>query len=238
MHQTIFVGYFSHCLVCLIYEFLLGLNDVAVMCGIKRRSFTIFSYMAKVQKPAPQFTATAVINGEFKQVSLSDYAGKYVVLFFYPLDWTFVCPTEIIAFSEKAAEFKKLNCEVLGISVDSEFSHYHWINTPRKMGGLGGLEIPLVADISKEICKNYGVLIDEGVALRGTFIIDDKQIVRVAQINDLPVGRNVDEVYRLVEAIQFHEANGQVCPANWQKGAATMKPDPRGSLEYFSKIEE
>ncbi|KAJ3274320.1 hypothetical protein HDV01_003164 [Terramyces sp. JEL0728] len=170
--------------------------------------------VVKIQQKAPAFSAQAVVDGEFKQVSLDDYKGKYLVLFFYPLDWTFVCPTEIIAFSEKAAEFKKINAEVVGVSIDSKFSHFNWINQPRKQGGLGEMHIPLVADVTKQISRDYGVLIEEGgdagLAARGTFIIDDKQNVRVAQINDLPIGRNIDEVYRLVEAIQFHAKHGEV----------------------------
>ncbi|KAJ3312923.1 hypothetical protein HDV04_002580 [Boothiomyces sp. JEL0838] len=171
--------------------------------------------VVKIQQKAPHFSAQAVVNGEFKEVSLDDYKGKYLVLFFYPLDWTFVCPTEIIAFSEKAAEFRKINTEVVGVSIDSKFSHFNWINQPRKQGGLGEMHIPLLADVTKKISRDYGVLIEEGgdagLAARGTFIIDDKQNVRVAQINDLPIGRNIDEVYRLVEAIQFHAQHGEVC---------------------------
>ncbi|KAJ3323521.1 hypothetical protein HDV06_001798 [Boothiomyces sp. JEL0866] len=195
--------------------------------------------VVKIQHKAPHFSAQAVVNGEFKEVSLDDYKGKYLVLFFYPLDWTFVCPTEIIAFSEKAAEFKKINTEVVGVSIDSKFSHYNWINQPRKQGGLGEMHIPLLADVTKQISKDYGVLIedggDAGLAARGTFIIDDKQNVRVAQINDLPIGRNIDEVYRLVEAIQFHAQHGEVCPAGWKKGAPTMKDNPKESKAYFEK---
>ena len=168
--------------------------------------------MVKVQQTAPDFTADAVMpNGDFKTVKLSDYKGKYLVLFFYPLDWTFVCPTEIIAFSEKQAEFRKLGAEIVGVSIDSKFSHYHWINTPRKQGGLGEMHIPLIADVTKSISKDYGVLIEEGgdsgLAARGTFIIDPKQKVRVASINDLPIGRSVDEVQRLLEAVQVKFVN-------------------------------
>ncbi|KAJ3256625.1 hypothetical protein HK103_005259 [Boothiomyces macroporosus] len=195
--------------------------------------------VVKIQQKAPHFSAQAVVNGEFKEVSLDDYKGKYLVLFFYPLDWTFVCPTEIIAFSEKAAEFRKINTEVVGVSIDSKFSHFNWINQPRKQGGLGEMHIPLLADVTKKISRDYGVLIEEGgdagLAARGTFIIDDKQNVRVAQINDLPIGRNIDEVYRLVEAIQFHAQHGEVCPAGWKKGAPTMKDNPKDSKAYFEK---
>ncbi|KAG3043107.1 hypothetical protein PI125_g27325, partial [Phytophthora idaei] len=175
--------------------------------------------------------------GEFKTVSLSDYKGKYVVLFFYPMDFTFVCPTEIIAFSEKAAEFRKLGCEVLGCGVDSKFSHLAWINTPRKKGGLGELDIPLLADFNKEISTAYDVLIDvgeeTGATFRGLFIIDGEGKLRQSTINDCPVGRNVDEILRLMEAFQFTDEHGEVCPAGWKKGKKTIKPTVDASKEYF-----
>ena len=191
-----------------------------------------------VQKAAPEFKATAVVNGQFKDISLSDYKGKkYVVLYFYPLDFTFVCPTEIIAFNDKVDEFKKRNAEILGVSVDSQYTHLAWINTPRKAGGLGGLDYPLVSDLTKQIAASYGVLTANGaVALRGLFIIDQQGIVRHALVNDLPLGRNVDEAIRILDALQFFEKNGEVCPANWQPGAKTMKPDPKGSLKYFEAV--
>jgi len=191
---------------------------------------------ARVQKEAPGFTATAVVDEAFKQISLSDYKGKYVCLFFYPLDFTFVCPTEIIAFSEKVAEFEKRNCQVLGVSVDSHFSHLAWIKTPRVDGGLGQLKYPLVADLTKQISSDYGVLTDDGaVALRGLFLIDTKGVVRHLLINDLPLGRSTEEALRVLDALQFFEKNGEVCPANWKPGALSMKADPKGSKEYFSK---
>jgi alkyl hydroperoxide reductase subunit AhpC len=190
---------------------------------------------AFVTKPAPDFTATAVINEKFEKVSLSNYRGKYVVLFFYPLDFTFVCPTEIIAFSDKIEEFHKRGAEVLGVSVDSEFSHLAWIRTPRSEGGLGQLKYPLIADITKSISANYGVLLEGGVALRGTFLIDKEGILRHITINDLPLGRNIDEALRLIDALQFFETHGEVCPANWKKGDLSIKPDVAGSKEYFKK---
>ncbi|PRW44307.1 2-cys peroxiredoxin [Chlorella sorokiniana] len=193
---------------------------------------------AKIGQPAPAFSGQAVVDGDFKTVSLSDYKGKYLVLFFYPLDWTFVCPTEIIAFSDRIQEFKALGCEVVGVSVDSVFSHLAWIQTPRAKGGLGGLSYPLLADITKSISKDYEVLIEEGenagVALRGLFIIDPEGNLRQKTVNDLPVGRSVDETLRLIKAFQFVAEHGEVCPANWQEGAATIKPNPKESLEYFS----
>eukprot|EP01027_Heterolobosea_sp_BB2_P020985 GEZU01029989.1.p1 GENE.GEZU01029989.1~~GEZU01029989.1.p1 ORF type:complete len:198 (+),score=85.45 GEZU01029989.1:77-670(+) len=194
---------------------------------------------AFVQRPAPAFTATAVVNGEFKQVSLSDFKGKYFVLFFYPLDFTFVCPSEIVAFSDRVQEFRDIGCEVAAISVDSEYSHLAWINTPRKQGGLGQMNIPIISDITKQISRDYGVLLeDAGVALRGLFIIDDKGILRQITINDLPVGRSVDETLRLIKAFKFTDEHGEVCPANWTPGAATIKPDPKASLEYFNKVNQ
>lgn len=194
---------------------------------------------AIIGKPAPEFTAQAVVDGDFKSVSLSNYKGKYVVLFFYPLDWTFVCPTEIIAFSDRIEEFKKIDVEVLGCSVDSAFSHLHWINTPRNKGGLGGLKYPLIADITKSIAKDYEVLIEEGddagIALRGLFIISPEGKLRQKTVNDLPVGRSVDETLRLLNAFKFTDEHGEVCPANWQPGSETIVPNVKGSEAFFSK---
>ena len=187
-----------------------------------------------VQKPAPEFKAQAVMSdGSFQEISLSDYRGKYVVLFFYPLDFTFVCPTEIIAFSERVAEFEKLGVQILGASVDSHFSHLAWRNTPRTEGGLGQIDYPLVADLNKEISRSYDVLLDDGIALRGLFLIDKEGIVRHQVVNDLPLGRSVDEALRMVQALQFFEENGEVCPANWKQGARTIKPSPEASKEFF-----
>jgi len=200
-------------------------------------SATPKNFAAQVQKPAPAFKAQAVVDGQFKEVSLADYQGKYVVVYFYPLDFTFVCPTEIIAFSDRIAEFKELNTEVIGISTDSHFSHLAWISQPRKQGGLGGLSYPLVSDFSKNISRDYGVLIEEaGIALRGLFIIDPTGVVRQMSVNDLPVGRSVDETLRLIKAFQFVEQHGEVCPAGWTPDSPTIKPDPKGSLEYFDKV--
>jgi peroxiredoxin (alkyl hydroperoxide reductase subunit C) len=179
----------------------------------------------------------AVIEGEFKEIQLSDYQGKWLVLFFYPLDFTFVCPTEIIAYSDKMDEFKKIGCEVVGASIDSHYSHFAWINMPRKAGGLGGLKYPLLSDLSKNISRAYGVLLEEaGVALRGLFIIDPKGVLRQITINDLPVGRCVEETLRLVKAFQFTDKHGEVCPANWTPDSPTIKPDPVKAQEYFGKV--
>jgi peroxiredoxin (alkyl hydroperoxide reductase subunit C) len=192
----------------------------------------------RVGQSAPDFKATAVIDQEFKDIKLSDYRGKYVVLFFYPLDFTFVCPTEIIAFSDRYEEFKKLNTEVLGVSVDSAFSHLAWIQSDRKQGGVGDLNYPLVADIKKEISAAYNVLDPEaGIALRGLFIIDKEGIIQHATINNLAFGRNVDETIRVLQAIQYVQTHpDEVCPAGWKPGELTMNPDPVKSKEYFAKV--
>jgi alkyl hydroperoxide reductase subunit AhpC len=191
----------------------------------------------KIAGPAPNFSGTAVVNGEFKEISLSDYKGKYLVIFFYPLDFTFVCPTEIIAFSDRAEEFRSINTEVVACSCDSQFSHLAWINTPRKQGGLGNMNIPLLADKTCDIARRYGVLKeDAGIPFRGLFIIDDKGTLRQVTVNDLPVGRSVDETLRLVQAFQYTDKHGEVCPAGWKPGADTMKPDPKGSKSYFQKV--
>ncbi|XP_053945874.1 peroxiredoxin-2 [Anastrepha ludens] len=192
----------------------------------------------KVQQPAPDFKGLAVVGNDFQELKLADFRGKYLVLFFYPLDFTFVCPTEIIAFSERIEEFKQLNAEVVGVSVDSHFSHLMWCNSERKNGGLGGLNYPLLSDLTKKISNDYDVLLEnEGISLRGTFIIDPNGIVRQYSINDLPVGRSVDEVLRLIKAFQFVDEHGEVCPANWhpESNPDTIKPDVADSKEYFKK---
>jgi peroxiredoxin (alkyl hydroperoxide reductase subunit C) len=188
----------------------------------------------QVQQQAPDFKGQAVIGKGFKEIKLSDYKGKWLVLFFYPLDFTFVCPTEIIAFSDRADDFKKIGAELVACSVDSHFTHLAWVNTPRKKGGLSELNIPLLADLDKTIGRDYGVLLDQaGIHLRGLFVIDPKGVIRHQTVNDLPVGRSVDEVLRVISAFQYFEKNGEVCPANWKPGEKTMKPDPVGSQEYF-----
>ncbi|MFS8855053.1 peroxiredoxin [Synechococcus sp. H55.7] len=193
----------------------------------------------RVGQPAPDFSATAVYDMEFKTVRLSDYRGKkYVVLFFYPLDFTFVCPTEITAFSDRYDEFAKLDTEILGVSVDSEYSHLAWIQTDRKAGGVGELRYPLVSDLKKEISAAYNVLDPAaGVALRGLFIIDKEGIIQHATINNLAFGRSVDETLRTLQAIQYVQAHpDEVCPANWQPGQRTMNPDPVKSKEFFAAV--
>ncbi len=192
----------------------------------------------RVGQPAPDFTATAVVDQEFKTIKLSDYRGKYVVLFFYPLDFNFVCTTEIIAFSDRFSEFKETNTEVLAVSVDSEFSHLAWIQSDRKSGGIGDLNYALVSDIKKEISAAYNVLDPEaGVALRGLFIIDKDSIIQHATINNLSFGRSVDETLRTLKAIQYVQSHpDEVCPAGWQPGEKTMVPDPVKSKVYFSAV--
>lgn len=192
----------------------------------------------RVGQEAPDFTATAVLDQEFKSIKLSDYRDKYTVLFFYPLDFTFVCPTEIIAFSDRYEEFKALDTEVLGVSVDSEFSHLAWIQTDRKEGGIGDIAYALVSDIKKEISTAYNVLDpDAGVALRGLFIIDKEGIIQHATINNLSFGRSVDETLRTLKAIQYVQSHpDEVCPAGWQEGDQTMVPDPVKSKVYFAAV--
>ncbi len=192
--------------------------------------------MNLVGQKAPDFNLDAVVGGEFAQVKLGDYKGKYVVLFFYPLDYTFVCPTEITAFADAHEKFKELGAEVIAASVDSKFVHLAWQQTPRKQGGLGAVPFPHVADLNKTLARDYGVLLEPaGVALRGLFIIDDEGVVQHATINNLGVGRSVEETLRTLQAIQTVKKTGEVCPANWKPGADTMKGDVTGSTAYFEK---
>ncbi|KAH9957582.1 thioredoxin-like protein [Russula dissimulans] len=192
-----------------------------------------------IQHPAPAFTVTALVDGEFKEVSLKDYVGRWVFLFFYPLDFTFVCPTEILAFNDALPEFARLNTVVLAISTDSEYSHHAWVQQPRAAGGLGpNLRLPLLADRNMQVSRKYGVLIEEkGIALRGSFLIDPQGVLRQVTVNDLPVGRSVDEALRLVKAFQFTDLHGEVCPANWKEGAKTIRADPTEKLEYFATVQ-
>ncbi|KAF9530709.1 2-cysteine peroxiredoxin [Crepidotus variabilis] len=190
---------------------------------------------ALVQRPAPTFSAEAVSEGTFIDVKLEDYLGKWVVLLFYPMDFTFVCPTEILAFNDALPRFQELNTAVFGISTDSKFTHLSWSLQPRSQGGLGpNLKLPLIADRNMRISQEYGVLLeDEGIALRGLFLIDPKGILRQMTVNDLPVGRSVEETVRLIQAFQFTDTHGEVCPANWTSGSKTIKTDPVAKLEYF-----
>ena len=188
-----------------------------------------------VGNPAPFFKADALVNGQNKQVSLDDYKGKWKVLFFYPLDFTFVCPTEIIAYSEAADKFKAMNCELIACSVDSFFSHLAWTKQPRNEGGLGEVKFPIIADLDKKIARDYEVLVNDSVALRGIFIIDDNNVIQQATVNNLSVGRNVEETLRLVEAYQFTAKSGEVCPANWKKGSKGMLASQEGVANFLSE---
>ncbi len=204
-----------------------------------------------VGKKAPLFKAAAVVNGGeiVKDYSLEQFIGKkYVILYFYPADFTFVCPTEIIAFQDKLSEFEKRNTAVVGVSVDTEFSHWKWLQTEKKDGGIKGVKYPLVSDETKTISENYDVLAgsygydDEGLATfegsprayRGLFLIDKKGVVRHQVVNDMPIGRSIDEAIRVVDALQFNEENGEVCPANWHKGDKAMKPTQEGVASYLA----
>jgi alkyl hydroperoxide reductase subunit AhpC len=189
----------------------------------------------QIGKPAPYFKTTALVGKSFKEVSLDQFRGKYVVLFFYPADFTFVCPTEITSFSDRVEEFRKINCEVLGVSGDTHFTHLAWSNVDRKAGGIGPVSYPLLGDVSHNIGNAYGVHSDNGLSLRGLFIIDDKGVLRQITINDFPVGRSVDETLRLVQAFQFVDKHGEVCPAGWKPGSLTIKPDVENSKDYFEK---
>ena len=189
---------------------------------------------AFVTQPAPDFKAAALVNGEFKEISLSDYKGKKVVLFFYPLDFTFVCPTEILAFSDAIEEFKSRNTEVIGVSVDSKFSHFAWTQMDRKEGGIKGIQFPLVADLNKTIAADYNVLLPMGIALRGLFVINKDGVLKHITVNHNDLGRNVEEVLRIVDAIDFSEEHGEVCPANWHKGEKAMKPNAASLKDYVA----
>ena len=190
----------------------------------------------QVGQPAPDFTAQAVVDGQFEEIRLSSYRGKNVLLFFWPLDFTFVCPTEIVAFSEVAPQFAERNTVLLGASVDSQFTHLAWQHKPRAEGGVGKINFPMISDLPREISRNYGVLIENaGVALRGLFLIDTKGVVRHMLINDLPLGRSVDEALRMVDALQHFEKHGEVCPANWKLGTKGMKADVEGAKSYFKE---
>lgn len=190
--------------------------------------------MVLVGKKAPEIKAKAVVKNTTIDFSLSDFPGKYIVLFFYPLDFTFVCPTELHAFQEKLKEFEKRNAQVVGCSIDSCFTHAAWLNTSKLKGGIEGITYPIISDIHKSIARSFDVLKeDDGIAYRGLFLIDRNGIIRHQLVNDLPLGRSVDEVIRLLDALIFHEQHGEVCPANWKMGSKAMKPNEEGLVEYF-----
>jgi peroxiredoxin 2/4 len=190
-----------------------------------------------VGKKAPDFTATAVLgNNEIVDITFSQFTkGKYAVVFFYPLDFTFVCPSELIAFDHRLAAFQERNVEVLGVSIDSQFTHLAWKNTPVEKGGIGQVGYPMVADIKHEICRAYDVESEGGVAFRGSFLIDREGVVRHQVVNDLPLGRDIDEMLRVVDALQFTEEHGEVCPAGWNKGKRGMRADSSGVADYLAQ---
>ena len=191
---------------------------------------------AFVSQLAPDFKAEAYVDGGFREISLSQFKGKKIVLFFYPLDFTFVCPTEILAFADALEEFKKRDTAVLGVSVDSKFTHHAWANTAREDGGIKGVNYPLISDLNKQIAREYGVLMEgQGIALRGLFIINKDGILKHSTINHLDLGRNIAEVLRLLDAVDYSEQHGEVCPANWKKGDKAMKPSAAGLKEYVRK---
>ena len=191
--------------------------------------------MSIIGRKAPEFKAKAVIKDKiFEDFCLSDFIGKYVIFFFYPLDFTFVCPTELHAFQAKLKEFEKRNTQVIGCSVDSCFSHLAWLSTPKSKGGIEGVSYPIVSDLNKSIARSFHVLREqEGIAYRGLFLIDKEGTIRHQVVNDLPLGRSVDEALRMVDALIFHEEHGEVCPANWKSGLKAMKPTEQGLAEYF-----
>jgi peroxiredoxin 2/4 len=199
-----------------------------------------------VGRKAPQFKVTAVFSGVFKEVQLSDYQGKYVLLFFYPLDFTFVCPTELVAFQDQLHQFKEKNVEILGCSVDSQFTHKAWLETPQAKGGIQGVEYGLLADLGGKIARDYGVLAresegeeesytPESVAYRGLFLMDQKGVIRAQVVTDEPIGRSVDEAMRMIDALQFFEQNGEVCPANWKKGQKGLKKTKKDLGRFLSQ---
>ncbi|KAG9416583.1 peroxiredoxin [Aphanomyces cochlioides] len=204
-------------------------------------SWNYWSRPLSPRKPAPDFTnVNAVVDEKFTKISLNDYKGKWLVIFFYPFDFTFVCPTEIISFSDSIEQFRAINAEVIAVSTDSHHTHLAWIKTSRDKGGLGNMDIPILADISKQISANYGVLVNDpsddmfGAALRGLFIIDPQGIVRSIQINDDQVGRSVDETLRILKAFQYAMSHpGEVCPANWKPGSKTIKADQEAKYDFF-----
>ncbi|GFZ83957.1 peroxiredoxin [Rickettsiales bacterium] len=190
--------------------------------------------LSLVQKPAPDFKANTVLSdNRIKQINLSEFQGRFVVLFFYPLDFTFVCPTELIAINNRLNDFEKIDTTVMGVSVDSQHSHLAWKNTPVNKGGIGNIKFPLVSDLDKSISSSYGILTDQGISLRGTFVINAKGIVRYQSINDLEIGRNIDELLRTIRAIKHSEEHGNVCPAGWSGANDSMKATPEGVVDYL-----
>ncbi|EGR29838.1 tsa family protein, putative [Ichthyophthirius multifiliis] len=219
-----------------------------LLIQIQTSTIAKYEYIPRVTLPrqkAPYFSAMAVTpEGKFEVRSLDQYEGQYLIIVFYPFDFTYVCPTELVAFSDAVDQFMAIGAKIIAISTDSHFTHLAWTKTPRNQGGVGKLNIPLLADISKRISKAYGVLVEDemdelyGAALRGLFIIDGKRTIRTVQINDAPVGRSVEETLRLIKAFQHTDKFGDVCPAGWQPGDSTIVPDQNQKVEYFQKVEE
>lgn len=229
-------------IIKLLTSYVLILTISNIICERSENPLVKYEYSSLNLLPrqkSPYWTATAVNGENFVKLNSEEYKGKYLVMLFYPFDFTYVCPTELIAFSEAIEEFKKLNAQVIGISTDSHFTHLAWIKTPRSQGGVGKLKFPLIADISKKISKSFGVLVEDetdelfGAALRGLFIIDDKGIIRSYTVNDAPVGRSVDETLRLIRAFNYADKYGEVCPADWKPGQNTITPDQDKKREYF-----
>lgn len=192
--------------------------------------------MIKVGKQAPDFSCEAVVNGHIKHISLADYSSGYKLLFFYPLDFTFVCPTELHAMQENIEQFKQRNVQVLAISVDSAHTHMAWLNTPKISGGIQGITFPVLSDIHKSIARSYDVLNEEvGVSLRGVFLLDEKNVVQYASVNNFALGRNVSELLRVVDSLTHVEKHGEVCPANWIVGAPAMTATREGVVKYFNQ---
>ena len=207
-------------------------NVLKFVTGRKKEEQQVMRVL--IGRKAPDFKATAVFEDAFKEIQLSQYAGKYVLLFFYPMDFTFVCPTELHAFQESLDAFQKRGVEVLACSVDSQFSHRAWLTTPKEKGGIEGVQYGLISDLGGRIAHEYGVLSDEGVAYRALFLLDQQGIVRHQLVNDLPLGRNVDEALRIVDALQHVEKSGEVCPANWQKGGKAIQASHESVVDYMS----
>jgi peroxiredoxin (alkyl hydroperoxide reductase subunit C) len=199
-----------------------------------KRHTTATTTNATIGKAAPAFSLDAVEGGEFRTVALGDFKGKWLVVLFYPLDFTFVCPTELCAYSDRVSEFRACGAEVVGVSIDSKFTHFAWTQRPRREGGIDGLQFPLISDVNKQMSRDYGVLSAEGVALRGLFLIDPDGVVQHATINNLSVGRSVDETLRVLQAFQHVREHGDVCPANWEPGRRTIEPDVHGAQAFFS----
>ncbi len=230
-----------HIKLTLLLTLAILLNSCLTQSGSEVMQYTYDAPTLLPRQKAPYWSGIAVSGEKFVKKSSEEYKGKYLVMLFYPFDFTYVCPTELIAFSDSMKQFKEINAEVVGLSTDSHFTHLAWIRTPKSQGGVGKLKFPLIADISKKISKAYRVLVEDenddlyGASLRGLFIIDDKGVIRSYTVNDAPVGRSVDETLRLIQAFQYSDKYGEVCPANWKPGTDTIIPDQEQKKQYFEK---